>query len=351
MILAAAFYRNASLGRAPTQAVAGPQPPAIQSAPDSAPTPSTPTRTTGGAVPDRRAIDERLSAIRASARQQMAAAQHPQLLNTLSAGLILDPGDEEFNGLIDELKSAALQRTAQARSNATRRGATENSSLEFRDARAREREGEALNRSGDRAQAIRALWAATELYGRASAVTAQRTAPSPTLPPAVPPPVAKIDAPPLPERHISPVPPPTAAPDAEKPPQPAPPVSAEPSAPAAVDAVGDARTTDIAAIEEALRRYAVAYRSLDIAAVRRVLPSLNAQQLRSLENDFSNYRSYAVEVADPRIAVDHETATARCQVTRSFVTRSGVAGGHTVATTFHLRKIDAIWVIERVESR
>ena len=82
-----------------------------------------------------------------------------------------------------------------------------------------------------------------------------------------------------------------------------------------------------------------------------MLPSLNAQQLRSLDNDFSNYRSYTVEVADARIAVDRETATAKCQVTRSFVTKNGVAGGHTVATTFHLRKIDAAWVIERVESR
>jgi hypothetical protein len=38
-------------------------------------------------------------------------------------------------------------------------------------------------------------------------------------------------------------------------------------------------------------------------------------------------------------------------VTRSFVTKNGVAGGHTVATTFHLRKVDAAWVIERVESK
>jgi hypothetical protein len=82
-----------------------------------------------------------------------------------------------------------------------------------------------------------------------------------------------------------------------------------------------------------------------------VLPSLNAQQLRSLDTDFSNYRSYTVEVVDPRIAVDHDTATARCQVARSFVTKNGVGGGHTVATTFHLRKIDGAWVIERVESK
>jgi serine/threonine protein kinase len=345
-ILAATFYRNATLDRPEPSASADPKP---QSALGSAPAAPGPTSATGGLDPDRRAIDERLNEIRATARRQLAAADRPQLLNTLSAGLVLDAGDVDFNGLIDELKRDARQLTVQARANASRRGATEDSSLEFRDGRAREREGEALERSGDRAQAIRALWAATELYGRAARVTAERGAP--TAPPPAPPPqppVAKIETPPLPERQSSPVLPP--APESEKPPQPALPSRAEPSTPAAVDAV-DARAGDAAAIADTLRRYASAYRSLDIAAVRKVLPSLNAQQLRSLDTDFSNYRSYTVEVADPRIAVDHDTATARCQVTRSFVTKNGVAGGHTVATTFHLRKVDAAWVIERVESK
>ena len=82
-----------------------------------------------------------------------------------------------------------------------------------------------------------------------------------------------------------------------------------------------------------------------------MLPSLSAQQLRGLEKDLSNYRSYSVEVASPRISIDRDTATASCQVTRSFVTKNGVAGGHTVATTFHLKKIDGSWVIDRLESR
>jgi len=109
--------------------------------------------------------------------------------------------------------------------------------------------------------------------------------------------------------------------------------------------------SDVAAIHETLRRYADAYGSRDVAAVRKVLPSLSVQQLRGLEKDFSDYRSYTVEIADPRITVDHETAVATSQVTRSYVSRSGVAGGRTMATTFRLRKIDGSWVIERVESR
>ena len=78
-----------------------------------------------------------------------------------------------------------------------------------------------------------------------------------------------------------------------------------------------------------MRRYADAYGSRDVAAVRKVLPSLTVQQLRALEKDFSDYRSYSVDIAEPRIVVDRETAVA----------------------TFQLRKVDGSWVIERLESR
>ena len=353
VMLAAAFYRSAMRDRTPNPAGGDPAPKATPSAQGSAPAASSPPSAAEDRGQDRRALDERLSALRATARRQITAGQRPQLLETLSAGLVLDAGDVELNGLMDELKRAARQLTGQARANASRRGATEDSSLEFRDGRAREREGDALDRSGDRAQAIRALWAATELYDRASRVTAQTAAPpaAPAPAPQPPAPVAKIDPPPPPpERQPTPAPPPAPL-GVEKPPQPAPLVKPEPSTPAPADVARDARTSDAAAIQDALGRYADAYRTRDIAAVRKVLPSLSAQQLRGLEKDLSNYRSYSVEVASPRISIDHDTATASCQVTRSFVTRNGVAGGHTVATTFHLKKIDGSWVIDRLESR
>ena len=129
------------------------------------------------------------------------------------------------------------------------------------------------------------------------------------------------------------------------------PATPVPSTPVSADAGRDARVSDVAAIQETLRHYADAYGSRDVAAVRKVLPSLTVQQLRGLEKDFSDYRSYHVDIAEPRITVDRETAVASSQVTRSFVTKSGVAGGHTMATTFRLRKIDGSWVIERLESR
>ena len=125
----------------------------------------------------------------------------------------------------------------------------------------------------------------------------------------------------------------------------------EPPTPTVRDAVPDAQTVEAAAIRDTLRRYAEAYQSRDSAAVGKVLPSLSSQQLRNLDRDLSNYRSYNVEIARPRILVDNVTATVVCDVTRSFVTRSGIAGGNTVATIFHLRKVEGSWIIEKQESR
>jgi hypothetical protein len=303
------------------------------------------------------AIDERLKKIRATAAQELAAGQRSQLLDTLNAGLYLDGSDLELNRLLDDLKRAARQFAAQARTNAARRGASEGASREFRDGLARERGGEAFDRAGDRAQAIRAFWAATELFDRASGTQARTVAPTvaataPLPPPEPAPPVAKRDISSAPVDGPAPPPPPSAGPPtSDKAPQVALPATPVPSTPVSADGGRDARTPDIAAIQETLRRYADAYGSRDVAAVRKVLPSLSVQQLRALEKDFSDYRSYSVEIADPRISIDRETAVATSQVTRSFVTRSGVAGGHTMATTFRLRKIDGSWVIERLESR
>ena len=347
VILAVAVYRSPAPDRPPAAASGEPTPPAAPaSSRESATAVSPAANGTAAGAQDRGTIDERLTAIRTTARRQSAAGQPPQLLDTLSAGLVLDAGDVELNRLIEDLKRAARRLAVQARAEASGRGATEDSSLEFREARAREQEGEALDRAGDRTQAIRALWTATDLYNRASRATAQNTA-SPAAPPAAPPPPAagiEVPAPP-PERQ--PAPPPLVI---DTPP-PVVPSRPEPSPSPPGDIARDSRPNDMAAVHDTLRRYTEAYQNRDINAVRKVLPSLSAQQLRALEKDFSNYRTYTVEVADPRVSIDGDTATANSPVTRSFVTRNGVAGGHTVATTFHLRKIDGSWVIERLESR
>ncbi len=327
------------------------------------PAPAPAPSMTGKPIPDRpddgRAIEERLGVIRDTARRQMAGGQRQQTLDTLSAGLVLAATDPELNRLLDELKRAARQTATQARGAASGRGATERSAVEFQDARAREREADSLERAGNRAQAVRALWEAADLYDRASRVTAQNASPFPSV----------SGAPPQPE--IPKTETPATTPEQPPTPPPAPPLSlgtpliaTETSPllpiPAKADPVTrgsgeppapESRRSDLSAIQETLRRYAEAYRNRDVAAVKTVLPSLSAQQMRGLEKDFSNYRSYDVEIADQKIVVSQDTATATAQVKRSFVTRNGVAGGHTVPTIFRLRKIDASWVIDRVESQ
>jgi serine/threonine-protein kinase len=347
----AAYSRSASSnGRLAARDTA--KTPETLSAPAAVPAPNA-----GNADRSAAAIDERLKQIRATAAQQLAAGQRSQLLDTLSAGLYLDTNDVELNRLLDDLKRAARQFAAQARTNAARRGVSEGASLEFRDGLARERGGEAFDRAGDRAQAIRAFWAATDLFDRSSGAPARTVAPTvaatvPSPPPEPAAPVAGRDLSSAPaDRPVPPAPPPAGPLSSDKPPQVALPATPVPSTSVSADGGRDARGSDVAAIQETLRRYADAYGSRDVAAVKKLLPSLSVQQLRGLEKDFSDYRSYSVEIADPHISVDRETAVATSQVTRSFVTRSGVAGGHTMATTFRLRKIDGSWVIERLESR
>ena len=81
------------------------------------------------------------------------------------------------------------------------------------------------------------------------------------------------------------------------------------------------------------------------------MPSLTPDQLRNLERDFSNYRSYTVDIRNERVVVQDTTATVTCQVVRSFETRSGVNQSHTFESIFHLRRDGTSWTIERIESR
>jgi hypothetical protein len=118
--LAAAYSRYASSnGRLAAGDIS--RPPETPSAPAAAPTPDA-VSTAGDAGRSAAAIDERLKQIRATAAQQLAAGQRSQLLDTLSAGLYLDTNDVELNRLLDDLKRAARQFAAQARTNAARRG-------------------------------------------------------------------------------------------------------------------------------------------------------------------------------------------------------------------------------------
>jgi serine/threonine protein kinase len=357
LILAVAVVLIALSGRFPgsdaTPETAPPRPAQL---------PAAPAGTTDTRVVDSGTLDQKVSSIRATAHRQIRAGQRDQALSTVSAGLVLDRQDKELNGLLEELRRGAQQMATQARAAASRRGATEQSSREFRDAMVREREHETMERAGDRVQAVRSLWAAAALYERASGAavpgTSAGAAPGPQPDAAPPPEIEKADLPSTrPERQPS-APPPAQPQESlntlpgtvQKPVSPPVPPKLDPPSPPdpAASKAGDA-----AAIRETLHRYAEAYRSRNTAAVRAVMPSLSSQALSSLGRDFANYRSFNVVIGDEVIRVDGSagTATVTGRVTRSFVTTTGVAGGNTVTQVFRLRKVDGSWIIEGLDSR
>jgi eukaryotic-like serine/threonine-protein kinase len=335
-------------------------PPAASPAPTAAPPPAPAVEADTAAAQQ---LASRLDTIRATARQQIAAGQRQAALETLVTGLALAPKDEEIGAIVDELVGGARRAASQARASATRRGGAAGGSREFRDAEAQERDAETNLAAGDRGAGIRALWAAASLYNKVPDVrvssTPQRPAPSLPAPstvqtePAAPPKSAPQPAvtPPLPP----PPEPVRPSPTAEKPAPPvvsaAPPPVTKPEAPPAKEPAPDPRVVDQNAIRETLRRYTAAYESLDSDAVGRMMPWLTSDQLRLLARDFASYRSYSAEIRNERITISGATATVTCDVVRRFETKTGVAGGNTSQTTFHLRRSGSGWTIERLESR
>ena len=319
--------------------------PAVQVAP-AAPPPPTPQA--AGAPERPRAHEQQLVTLRATARRQLTAGRPQEALDTISAGLVLEASDAELQALMDGLARAARQSVTTSRGAIAKLGVTEASSADVRDARAREREADALERSGNQTAAIRALWMAAALYDRSANAASTRSVPRQT--PAPPAPAAQPGETGAPQRVQSPavIPlAPGALPQVSDLPSPAPPPQQAKSTAPAVDVRG----ADMAAIREVLRHYEEAYRARDISAVARIMPSLTQQQLRALERDFSNFRSYHVDIADERITVDGSAATVTCRVVRSFVSRTGTDGGNTVSSVFHLRKVGGAWAIESLQSR
>ena len=324
-----------------------PRPQAVEAAPSAAP----PQNPPASSAPERPgAPEQQLVTLRATARRQLTAGRPQEALDTISAGLVLDASDADLRTLIDDLARAARQSVSASRAASAKIGVTEASSADLRDARSREREADALERSGNRVAAIRALWMAAALYDRTVKAASARSVPPETPAPAAAVTQGGVTGAPQPERvqspAVIPLAPGTLPAGTDLPPPPPPPQQTRPAAPAV-----DARGVEMAAIRELLRRYVEAYRARDIGAVAKVMPWLTKQQLSALERDFSNFRSYHVEIADERIVIDGAAATVTCRVVRSFASRTGADGGNTVPSVFHLRKAGGAWVIESLQSQ
>jgi predicted Ser/Thr protein kinase len=109
-----------------------------------------------------------------------------------------------------------------------------------------------------------------------------------------------------------------------------------------------ARETDVEQVLNTLRRYHAAYQALDVSRVVEVFPSLGREQVEQLRRTFAGMTAYAVEMPNPRIDVQGDTATARAVVARRMTPRVGNEISNEVETEFRLRRSGTGWVVAAV---
>jgi predicted Ser/Thr protein kinase len=315
--------------------------------------PATPEPATGGVTP---------STFASEVWQAVARREHRAALGLLQAQPELAPG------LIAELSGAAAAAVADARRTAEARGRSARESADYRvgvEALARARR---LDAGGPSVDGLAALWEAADAFTRATppaAVPKQvDAAPPPASTPsdmvkraletaeqaqalARPNPAPPAPAPGStvtadPSRSIVIAAPSVPLPDAapprppvvEPPPRAAPPAAATPEAGA----------------RAALSAYEAAYRSRDIAALRRVFPAMSAAQTDALTRTFAEAISYGLDVRVVNLVVGEATVTATCEVTHALVPKVGSPSRTTQTARVQLAPMGATWVIQRIDA-
>ena len=117
----------------------------------------------------------------------------------------------------------------------------------------------------------------------------------------------------------------------------------EPQPPAQADNRG--------AIQQALNRYAAAHASLSAAQVASIWRTMNAQQIRSLDNGFREQNSHTVSLSNCSIKDSGDRGTAQCMLRRQISFKNGQRFDRSNAATFELEKRGNDWVITEVTVR
>jgi ketosteroid isomerase-like protein len=105
------------------------------------------------------------------------------------------------------------------------------------------------------------------------------------------------------------------------------------------------------AVLDTLRRYQAAYRALDVNGLLQVYPSLAGDQAEQLRRTFATVSQYEVEIRNPQIEVQGDTAIARAELARRMSPRVGNPVTNEVQTEFRLRREGGIWLIAAVTAR
>lgn len=115
-------------------------------------------------------------------------------------------------------------------------------------------------------------------------------------------------------------------------------------------AAGMAQVQTVAAepgIRDTLQRYSTALESLDANAVKKVQPSIPADNLAKA---FKDMRELKVTIDDVRVlSADGATARVSCRVTQTLTPKVGSKQTTAVTRVMRLRRDVAIWVIDGFE--
>ena len=127
------------------------------------------------------------------------------------------------------------------------------------------------------------------------------------------------------------------------------PVASPPPAPTAPAVARGTGAMDESQVRAALRRYEVAYSTLNVGSVQAVWPGVDA---RSLARAFDGLQSQRISLGQCAISMDGATARAECGGSATWTPRIG-SGTRTAnrAWTFELRNVGGSWEIVRVRVR
>jgi tetratricopeptide (TPR) repeat protein len=319
-------------------------------------------------------IESQVAPLRRLARQQLVAGAHPQALATAMSGLRLAPKDRDLLRVVNDISTSARASVQRARQSAEAAGPAAVASGAFKDASARQELAARLERNRQTEPSLKAYLEAADLFttaaaqARRPATTEQRTSPPPPALSA-PPPAASTpatgSAPPAGAPTgatatqtpgvVAPAPPRETPPTASE--RPAPPAT-PPAPPAAAPAQTPLRSSappataqtppvapaanDENLIRAVLQAYAQAYSALDVDAVRRVYPAVDAA---ALTQNFGQMRTQRIQIVNEQVAVTGTTATVTCQVRNHFEPKAGRVSDPVVNATFRLQKTGGNWVI------
>ena len=101
-------------------------------------------------------------------------------------------------------------------------------------------------------------------------------------------------------------------------------------------------------ILDVIAQYVRGLETRNLAALKRVWPSLGGSQERAIQTEFENARTLQAQFTDPRITINGDTTTVTGFRMYSLVTHDGQRLSSVTRTTMTLRRSGDGWVIERV---